>query len=200
MNLAQKKDWHSAMKVIMEIESKYGSINDAPEDDKLVKVLHKLTGAPKKTVVKNGVIYQPKVTYDPQVMIAYIKKGYSSYDIAATMGVSQTTVIDFAHRRKIPLKPKFGYKVYSSRSDKVYYSTSLFGISKYILDTDYSLNFAYLKAKLRSKGLRLQHSNFRWFQIPDGSYYHHQRIDGFAQKHGEDSYIFKKRMMQEQGY
>lgn len=193
MNLAQKKDWHSAMKVIMKIESKYGSINDAPEDSYLVRALHKLTGANKKTVIKNGVIYQPKLKYDPKVMAAYIKKGYSSYDIAATIGVSQTVVIDFAHRRKIPLKPKFGYKVYSSsKNDKVYYSTSLFGISKYLLNIDYSLNFTYLEAKLRSKGLMLQHSNFRWFQIPDGSYYYHKRFDGFVQKHGEDSYIARK--------
>lgn len=195
MTGAEKASWHKAVAFLQQIEDKYGSVAYAPEDSDLVRSLHKLTGANKKTVIKNGVIYQPKVIYDPKAMAAYIKKGYSSYDIAATIGVSKATVVDFAYRRKMPLKPKFGYKVYSSRSDKVYYSTSLFGISKYLLNIDYSLNFTYLEAKLRSKGLRLQHSNFRWFQIPDGSYYYHKRLDGFVQKRGEDSYIARKGMV-----
>lgn len=172
-----------ALPLIHKIESKYGSISHAPEDDPDFKKIRKIYPIVDK---KDGRTMSQKLH-------SLIDRGYPCSYIASQLSISKAMIYDYADRNCLQFKRSFKYLLTSISGD-IYYTTSL----KYFLETFFNAtNCSNMEARkyLSDHGFNVKSGNYVWHQVKPGSYFLLSYMDYPMLKVNKNSYVYPEEVV-----
>lgn len=166
------------MTLVRRIESRYDSVNNAPEDDPDYIALRKLY--PIKTKASSN--------KDDEI-IRLADFGYSQNYITAKVHKDAGYVSNLLKVNRIELKPTFSYGLASPNHTKVY-TTSLIHFVQVVYTEKFNTS-SEAKAFLMARGYRVRKVKKVWVNIKNGDYYLHTRMTVPEVKDGIDSYVYE---------
>lgn len=174
---SQRKTYQLMLEQLHKIESKYGSINNAPEDDPNLIKLEQLR--PKSN-------YQHLIDEQDEIM-NLTKKGYQVSDVAQKLGLRRRTVSDFFKRHKIQPRPAFIFKIISP-DKKVFYAQSL----GHFLQVSFRRSDSYSVKKstvyLKSRNFQIIEGYFIWTEVKKKEYFLTNNMDFPVVKKNDDTW------------
>lgn len=174
---SQRKTYQLMLEQLHEIESKYGSINNAPEDDPNLIKLEQLR--PKSN-------YQPLTDEQDEIM-NLTKKGYQVSDVAQKLGLRRRTVFYFFKRHKIQPRPAFIFKIISP-DKKVFYVQSL----GHFLQVSFHRSSCYSVKKstvyLKRCNFQIIGGYFIWAEVKKKEYFLTNNMDFPVVKKNDDTW------------
>lgn len=172
--------YQEALTLLNQIESKYGSIVNCPEDDPDYLRIREIYPSNKHAGLAN--IYKNKI-----YKLAH--EGYSVIEIINQIPGDNTRIINFIKNNGIRLKTVFKYRIASPTGD-TYYITNL---RQFV-----SSHFMYAPSKgsriefLKSRKYKVYQGKYHWRFIRNGSYYLPPYLDKPVIKQGINSYIYEE--------
>lgn len=172
--------YQEALTLLNQIESKYGSIVNCPEDDPDYVAIRKLYPSNEHAGLAN--IYKNKI-----YKLAH--EGYSVTEIINQIPGDNNRIINFIKNNGIRLKTVFKYRIASPTGD-TYYITNL---RQFV-----SSHFMYAPSKgsriefLKSRKYKVYQGKYHWCFIRNGCYYLPPYLDKPVIRTGIDSYIYEE--------
>lgn len=173
---SQRKTYQLMLEQLHKIESKYGSINNAPEDDPNLIKLEQLR--PKSN-------YQTLIDEQDEIM-KLIDKGYQASDVAQKLGLRRT-VSDFFKRHKIQPRPAFIFKIISP-DKKVFYAQSLGHFLQVSFHISCSYSIKQSTVYLKRRNFQIIEGYFIWAEVKKNEYFVTNNMDFPVVKKNDDTW------------
>ena len=171
--------YQEALTLLNQIESKYGSIVNCPEDDPdylRIREMYPSTGHGKSVDDFKDQIYR----------LAH--EGYSISEIVNLVSGNDGDIYNFIKQQRIGIKTVFKFRIVAPTGD-IYYVKSLGHFIKVMFHYHPSVScLTFLKARR----YRVKAGIYRWKFIGNGSYYLPPYLDKPVIKQGINSYIYEE--------
>ncbi|MDB6258026.1 helix-turn-helix domain-containing protein [Lactobacillus amylovorus] len=174
---SQRKTYQLMLEQLHKIESKYGSINNAPDDDPNLIKLEQLR--PKSN-------YQTLIDEQDEIM-KLTDKGYPASDVAQKLGLRRRTVSDFFKRHKIQPRPAFIFKIISP-DKKVFYAQSLGHFLQVSFHRSCIYSVKQSTVYLKRRNFQINEGYFIWAEVKKNEYFVTNNMDFPVAKKNDDSW------------
>lgn len=172
--------YQETLTLLNQIESKYGSIVNCPEDDPdylRIREFYPSTGHRARVVTAEDQIYR----------LAH--EGYSASEIVNLVNGNDGDIYDFIRQHRVRLKTVFKYQITTPTGEKYYITNLVQFVKSYFKYPPSQSN----KSKwLKARGYKISQKKYHWKFIPNGSYYLPPYLDKPAVKNGINSYIYEE--------
>lgn len=172
--------YQEALTLLNQIESKYGSIVNCPEDDPDYLRIREIYPSNKHAGLAN--IYKNKI-----YKLAH--EGYSVIEIINQIPGDNNRIINFIKNNDIQLKTVFKYRVVSPAGNTYYITSLSHFINSHFKYTSTSVSRMEF---LKSRKYRVYQGKYHWRFIRNGSYYLPSYLDKPVIKQGINSYIYEE--------
>ena len=172
--------YQEALTLLNQIESKYGSIVNCPEDDPdylRIREIYPSTGHSKSVDDFKDQIYR----------LAH--EGFAAVEVVRLVSANDGAVYDYIRKHRIKFKTVFKYRI-AAPSGEIYYVRSLGKFVKSVFK--YPPSQSNKSKWLKARGYSISKGDYRWKFIRNGSYYLPPYLDKPAVKNGINSYIYEE--------
>lgn len=172
--------YQEILTLLNNIESRYGSIVNCPEDDPdylRIREFYPSTGHGSSIDDFEDRIY--KLAHE----------GYTASEIVRLVNGNDGDIYNFIKRHRVRLKKVFKYQITTPSGEKYYVTNLVQFIKSYFKYPPYQSNrLQYLK----THGFKISQNKYHWKFIRNGSYYLPPYLDKPAVKNGINSYIYEE--------
>lgn len=168
------------LELLHQLEKKYKSICNAPENDPTLKRLQKM--------VNSLPVSQREAGYIRRL----VSLGFSAEEIAKMTKQNIRTVWSICDLYELKLKRPFHY-ILRSPDGKTIYVESLASFVHKIFKIDQFFDNTIGRKILIRRGWKILTKKTHWSNVPLRAYYHVSYLDRVVKKNGKNSYIYRSK-------
>ena len=169
-------NYDKILELLHQLEKKYNSICNAPENDPTLKKLQKTVSSLPVSKREAGYIRR------------LVSLGFSAEEIAKMTRQNIRTVWSICDLYELKLKRPFRY-ILRSPDGKTIYVESLASFVHKIFKIDNTIG----RKILISRGWKILTKKTHWSNVPRRAYYHVSYLDKVVKKNGKNSYIYRSK-------
>ena len=169
-------NYDKILELLHQLEKKYNSICNAPENDPTLKKLQKTVSSLPVSKREAGYIRR------------LVSLGFSAEEIAKMTKLNIRTVWSICDLYELKLKRPFHY-ILRSPDGKTIYVESLAAFVHKIFKIDNTIG----RKILIRRGWRILTKKTHWSNVPRRAYYHVSYLDKVVKKNGKNSYIYRSK-------
>ena len=168
------------LELLHQLEKKYNSICNAPENDPTLKRLQKMVSSLPVSKQEAGYIRR------------LVSLGFSAEEIAKMTRQNIRTVWSICDLYELKLKRPFHY-ILRSPDGKTIYVESLASFVHKIFKIDQFFDNTIGRKILIRRGWKILTKKTHWSNVPLRAYYHVSYLDRVVKKNGKNSYIYRSK-------
>ena len=168
------------LELLHQLEKKYNSISNAPENDPTLKRLQKMVSSLPVSKQEAGYIRR------------LVSLGFSAEEIAKMTRQNIRTVWSICDLYELKLKRPFHY-ILRSPDGKTIYVESLASFVHKIFKIDQFFDNTIGRKILIRRGWKILTKKTHWSNVPLRAYYHVSYLDRVVKKNGKNSYICRSK-------
>ena len=169
-------NYDKILELLHQLEKKYNSICNAPENDPTLKKLQKTVSSLPVSKREAGYIRR------------LVSLGFSAEEIAKMTKLNIRTVWSICDLYELKLKRPFHY-ILRSPDGKTIYDESLASFAHKIFKIDNTIG----RKILIRRGWKILTKKTHWSNVPRRAYYHVSYLDKVVKKNGKNSYIYRSK-------
>ena len=169
-------NYDKIVELLHQLEKKYNSICNAPENDPTLKKLQKTVSSLPVSKREAGYIRR------------LVSLGFSAEEIAKMTKLNIRTVWSICDLYELKLKRPFHY-ILRSPDGKTIYVESLASFVHKIFKIDNTIG----RKILIRRGWKILTKKTHWSNVPRRAYYHVSYLDKVVKKNGKNSYIYRSK-------
>lgn len=169
-------NYDKILELLHQLEKKYNSICNAPENDPTLKKLQKTVSSLPVSKREAGYIRR------------LVSLGFSAEEIAKMTKLNIRTVWSICDLYELKLKRPFHY-ILRSPDGKTIYVESLASFVHKIFKIDNTIG----RKILIRRGWKILTKKTHWSNVPRRAYYHVSYLDKVVKKNGKNSYIYRSK-------
>lgn len=169
-------NYDKILELLHQLEKKYNSICNAPENDPTLKRLQKMVSSLPVSKQEAGYIRR------------LVSLGFSAEEIAKMTKLNIRTVWSICDLYELKLKRPFHY-ILRSPDGKTIYVESLASFVHKIFKIDNTIG----RKILIRRGWKILTKKTHWSNVPRRAYYHVSYLDKVVKKNGKNSYIYRSK-------
>lgn len=166
--------------LLHQLEKKYNSICNAPENDPTLKRLQKMVSSLPVSKREAGYIRR------------LVSLGFSAEEIAKMTKLNIRTVWSICDLYELKLKRPFHYILRSPDGKTIYVESLASFVHKIFKIDQFSDNTIGRKILIR-RGWKILTKKTHWSNVPLRAYYHVSYLDRVVKKNGKNSYIYRSK-------
>ena len=168
------------LELLHQLEKKYNSICNAPENDPTLKRLQKMVSSLPVSKQEAGYIRR------------LVSLGFSAEEIAKMTRQNIRTVWSICDLYELKLKRPFHYILRSPDGKTIYVESLASFVHKIFKIDQFSDNTIGRKILIR-RGWKILTKKTHWSNVPLRAYYHVSYLDRVVKKNGKNSYIYRSK-------